>query len=124
MSQISKEGISAGSQIKAEHVLRIINALTATDANDISILGTLSATYLEGDGSNVTNITPGNISGSVPQAVTASLATAIEYTTVDPSGSTTVEGSIKLVKVDTEVYLYVYVDGEWKRTSSPFITVI
>jgi hypothetical protein len=42
MATISTSGISALSQIKSEHLLRIINALNGTTSNDVIISGSLS----------------------------------------------------------------------------------
>lgn len=44
MSTISKSGISSGSIIKSEHVLRIINALAGDTATDIVVDGQIQGT--------------------------------------------------------------------------------
>lgn len=71
MSYISKSGIQAGSIIKSDHVLRIIDALDGTDAKDINVTGILSATYLAGNGSQVTNVTA-SLAQNANYALTAS----------------------------------------------------
>ena len=44
MATISTSGIISGSIIRAEHVTRIINALSSKDDNDILISGSLGVT--------------------------------------------------------------------------------
>lgn len=44
MSTISKSGITAGSIIKSEHVLRIINALSGDTAADVTVDGQIQGT--------------------------------------------------------------------------------
>ena len=64
MATISKTGIAPQQQIKSEHLLRIIEALSGESPNiDIIVSNNISASYFIGDGSQLTNLP---ISGSTP----------------------------------------------------------
>lgn len=59
MPKISKTGISPNQQIKSEHLIRIIDALSGDTPNvNIEIQGAVTASYLVGDGSKITNLPP------------------------------------------------------------------
>jgi len=61
MSKINKSGISIGSIIRAEHLLRIINALSGEVPNtQIEVSGSVTASFFVGDGSQLTNIPTGS----------------------------------------------------------------
>lgn len=61
MATISKSGISPLQQIKAEHLTRIIDALSGETPNiDIIISGSVTASHFVGDGSQLTGIPTGS----------------------------------------------------------------
>jgi hypothetical protein len=76
MSTISTSGISPNQVIRAEHVLRVINALSNTANNDILITGSLTvtgSTALSGS-LNVTGGITGSVFGTSSNATSASYA--------------------------------------------------
>ena len=76
MSTISTSGIAPSSVIRAEHVLRVINALSNNANNDILITGSLTvtgSTALSGS-LNVTGGITGSIFGTASNATSASYA--------------------------------------------------
>lgn len=92
MSTISTSGIAPSSVIRAEHVLRIINALSSNANNDIIISGSLTvtgSTALSGS-LNVTGGVTGSFSGdgSNLTGVTATANTSSLLTTASISGNT------------------------------------
>lgn len=56
MAKISTSGIGPQQQIKSEHLLRIIGALSGNPNTDIEISGSVTASYLAGDGSGIYNL--------------------------------------------------------------------
>jgi hypothetical protein len=65
MSKISKLGISIGQIIRAEHLLRIINALSGEVPNtQIEISGSVTASFFVGNGSQLTNLPTGSGGGT------------------------------------------------------------
>lgn len=79
MSTISTSGISVSQVIRAEHLLRIINALSNTSNIDIKISGSLVLTGSESiSGSlNVTGGITGSLLGTATNSLTSSITTAI-----------------------------------------------
>jgi cytoskeletal protein CcmA (bactofilin family) len=76
MSTISTSGIAANSIIRAEHILRVINALSNVANNDILITGSLTvtgSTALSGS-LNVTGGITGSVFGTSSNATSASYA--------------------------------------------------
>ena len=76
MSTISTSGIAPSSIIRAEHVLRVINALSNVSENDILITGSLTvtgSTALSGS-LNVTGGITGSVFGTSSNATSASYA--------------------------------------------------
>lgn len=67
MTFISKTGITPNSQIKAEHLTRIIDGISGVVPNtQISVSGSITSSFFIGDGRYLTNITSSiaNITGS------------------------------------------------------------
>lgn len=81
MSTISTSGIAPSSVIRAEHILRVINALSNNANNDILITGSLTVT-----GSTA-------LSGSVRITSVLTLAPNDPLPSGQPTGSIAVSGS-------------------------------
>lgn len=67
MATISKTGIEPGKIIKSDHILRVINALSATSSADILVDGVISGSALQGDGKGLTNVTASSFSQDLVQ---------------------------------------------------------
>jgi len=75
MGKISKTGIAPQQQIKAEHITRIIDALSGESPDtQIEISGSVTASYFSGDGSGLTNLPIPSGSGSIYERITRSQA--------------------------------------------------
>ena len=68
MATISKSGIEPGKVIKSDHILRVINALSATSSVDIFVSGTISGSSIQGDGSGLLNVTASAFSPEIGRA--------------------------------------------------------
>jgi hypothetical protein len=73
MAIINKTGIGEGNLIEAEHITRIIDALTSVSTDTVSATGSFSGSF-KGDGSQLTGITVTNAT-SASYAATASFLT-------------------------------------------------
>ena len=63
MANISKSGIAPNLQIKSEHLIRIIDAISGESPDtEINISGSVTASYFIGDGSQLTNLTINELS--------------------------------------------------------------
>ena len=92
MSTISTTGIASNSIIRAEHVLRIINALNNTANNDIAISGSLTvtgSTAITGSFS----VTGGITGSSVNLTNVLTLTPNNPLPSLQPTGSIAVSGS-------------------------------
>lgn len=103
MAYISKSGIQVGSIIKSDHVLRIINALDGTDEKDLSVMGTVSATYLAGNGSQITNVTAS--SAATASYITTAQTASYVLNAISSSYSSTVARSYGVFSDSTTQYI-------------------
>lgn len=92
MSTISTSGIASNSIIRAEHILRIINALSNTANNDILISGSLTVTGSTSFSGSF-NVTGGITGSSLGITNVLTLTPNNPLPSSQPTGSIAVSGS-------------------------------
>jgi hypothetical protein len=129
MAIINKTGITTGGTIDAEHITRVIDALSGVSADSVVATGSLlgTASYAQNAGSSVTAVTASYSLNFPTSAATASYATAadtIKLTDTQLGNGpyypifATQAGLGQIARVDTQTFTYNATQNRLTVTSS------